>query len=53
MTDVEKLLLKTIKPALAELSKSGVGLYDAEESDGIHYIFDGDSYLISVKKEED
>ena len=53
MTDVEKLLLKTIKPALADLSKSGIGLYDAEEEDGIHYIFDGKSYLITAKDEED
>ena len=53
MTDVEKLLLNTIKPALAELTKSGVGLYDTADNDGIHYLFDGEYYLISVKKKED
>ncbi len=51
--DVERLLLKTIKPALGELSKSGVGLYDAQDDDGIRYIFNGESYLITVIKEDD
>jgi len=36
-----------------DLSKNGIGLYDAEEADGIHYLFDGESYLITIKKEED
>lgn len=53
MGDVEKLLLKIIKPALLELSKSKVGLYDAQDEDGIRYIFNGESYLITVTKEDD
>lgn len=53
MGDVEKLLLKTIKPSLVELSKSGVGLYDAQDEDGIRYIFNGKSYLITVIEEKD
>ena len=51
MTDIERLLLETIKPSLKDLSKKGVGIYDSEESDGIHYILDGKSYLISVNEE--
>lgn len=50
--DVVKLLLKTIKPTLTELSKSKIGLYDCEDDDGIHYIFNGESYCISVEREE-
>lgn len=53
MTNVERLLLETMNPGLVELSKRGIGLYDAMDEDGIHYLFDGESYLITVKKEED
>lgn len=51
MTDIERLLLETVKLSLEQLSKKGVGIYDAEDSDGVHYVIDGKSYLISVNEE--
>lgn len=51
MTDIERLLLETIKPSLKDLSKKDIGIYDSEENDGIHYILEGKSYLISVNEE--
>lgn len=53
MNDIEKLLLKAAKQGLAELSKQGIGLYDEKCEKGIYYIFNGKTYLISVKEEED
>ena len=51
MTDIEKILLDVIKAPLKELSEKRIGIYDGENTDGIHYILDGKAYLISVKEE--
>lgn len=50
MGDVERIILKEIKPSILELSKKKIGRYDSEDEEGIHYIFDSNEYLISVKK---
>lgn len=50
MGDVERIILKEIKPSILELSKKKIGRYDSEDKEGIHYIFDSNEYLISVKK---
>lgn len=51
MTDIEKILLDVIKSPLKELSEKRIGIYDGENTDGIHYILDGKAYLISVTEE--
>ena len=53
MDDIEKLLLNACKPGLCELTKQGVGLYDAADDEGIHYLINGKYYLVTVKKEEE
>lgn len=50
MGDVEKLLLKALKTAVLELSNNQIGNFDTTDEDGIHYLFAGEEYIISVKK---
>lgn len=52
MSDIGRLLLNTICLPLEELSKKKIGLWDFKDEEGIHYIFDGKSYLITVEDEE-
>lgn len=53
MDDIERLLLEAVKTSLAALSKKKIGLYDMMDHEGIHYIFNGKSYLITAKEEDD
>lgn len=53
MTDVEKLLLETIKPSLESLENKGIGFIDLEDRNGIRYKFDDKTYLISVKEDKE
>lgn len=54
MGDIERLLLKTaVKSLIENLSRSGIGMVDTIDDDGIHYLLNGHEYLISCKKVED
>uniref|UniRef100_A0AAU8B1C8 Uncharacterized protein n=1 Tax=Dulem virus 35 TaxID=3145753 RepID=A0AAU8B1C8_9CAUD len=52
MDDVGRFMINVIKPVLKGLSQMKIGLYDFTDKEGIHYIFNGKSYLITVKRED-
>lgn len=50
MGDTERLLLEAVKVGLMELSKKKLGAYHKTDTDGMHYVFGGEEYVISVSK---
>ena len=50
MSDITTLLVNQVREGLEKMSKNGVGIINAEDSEGIQYAIDGRYFYISVKE---